>query len=125
MRAAGDCCRTPRPRPCGIFSLKSDRNAVALRGGEFELTTALRAGLDTFDELFEDSDIECAGGGGFWMELAADDEPIVIFVFDSFDDTILAASGHAEGVSESVDRHVVSTGDADFTFAVDTSEDGV
>lgn len=87
--------------------------------------TVAHSGLDPFDELFEDADIESAGSDRFGVELGADGEPVEHFAFDGFDDSVWAASGDSEAVGESVDSHMVSAGDANFAFAVDASEDGV
>jgi hypothetical protein len=81
--------------------------------------------LDSGDEFFEDLCVQGACGSRFWVELATDDEPVVEAAFNSFDDSILATGGDFEGIGESIDGHVVSAVDADFTFSIDAAEDGL
>ena len=59
------------------------------------------------------------------MELASDHEPIVAIAFDSLDNTVLATSCYSETISQSVDSHMMPTVDANFTFAVDSTQDRV
>jgi len=82
-------------------------------------------GLDSGDEFLEDLGIQGACSGRFWMELATDDEPVVEAAFNAFDDSILATGGDFESIGESIDGHVVSAVDADFTLSIDAAENGL
>lgn len=80
-------------------------------------------GKDTQDEFFEDLAIECACCRGLWVELATDNEPVFQATFDTLDHPILAFCSNFEGICKAIDGHMMSAGDSDFTFSIDTTKD--
>lgn len=59
------------------------------------------------------------------MELAADDKPIFYLALDPFDHPVLASSGNSEAIGQPIDSHMMTTGDPDFSFTVNSTEDGI